>query len=112
MHSIAGGLRSVITRQPAFTAAAAELTPAELIPAEALRQLNRRSDGAGWRQLAGHGALILASGLIWADGRLPWALRLPALLLLGWGLAFAFCALHECGHRTAFASRRLNDAVA
>jgi len=34
------------------------------------------------------------------------------LLLLGWGLAFAFCAMHDAGHRTAFASRARNDAVA
>jgi fatty acid desaturase len=33
-------------------------------------------------------------------------------MLLGWGLAFAFCAMHECGHRTAFAGRRINDTVA
>ncbi|MCT4364721.1 MULTISPECIES: fatty acid desaturase [Synechococcaceae] len=86
--------------------------PSELIPVDALRQLNRRADAAGWRQVAGHGGLILVCGLIWGDARLPWALRIPALLLLGWGLAFCFCAMHECGHRTAFASRSLNDAVA
>lgn len=83
-----------------------------LIPAEVLRQLNGRRDGPAWRQLAGHGGLILGAGLGWGHAALPWALRLPALLLLGWGLAFAFCAMHECGHRTAFASRRVNDTVA
>lgn len=107
MHSVTGILRSVTASQPAIKA-----VPTELIPADTLRQLNLRSDAAGWRQAAGHGALILVSGLIWGDERLPWALRLPALLLLGWGLAFAFCAMHECGHRTAFASRRLNDSLA
>jgi fatty acid desaturase len=33
------------------------------------------------------------------------------LLLHGSGLVFLFCALHETIHRTAFASRRLNEAV-
>jgi len=32
---------------------------------------------------------------------LPWALRIPALLLLGWGLAFCFCAMQHA----AIASR-------
>jgi fatty acid desaturase len=83
-----------------------------LIPAAALRDLNLRSDAAGCRQLLGHGALIVISGLLWADGSLPWAVRLPALLFNGAGLAFAFCAMHEAGHRTAFASRAVNDTVA
>jgi fatty acid desaturase len=87
-------------------------TESTLLPAPALRELNARSDQAGWIQTLGHAALILASGWVWGNGALPWMVRLPALLLLGWGLAFAFCAMHECGHRTAFASRAVNDAVA
>ena len=83
-----------------------------LIPPDALRALNARSDRAGWLQVLGHAGLIGASGLLWADARLPWAVRIPDLLLLGLGLAFAFCAMHECGHRTAFKSRALNDTVA
>ncbi|WP_255087228.1 fatty acid desaturase [Synechococcus sp. Tobar12-5m-g] len=89
-----------------------DMTTHDLIPAPALRELNGRSDRAGWSQTLGHGALILASGWVWGHGAFPWVVRLPALLLLGWGLAFAFCAMHECGHRTAFASRAVNDAVA
>ncbi len=83
-----------------------------LIPAGELRELNGRSDRAGWLQTLSHAALILATGWVWGDERLSLLLRLPALLLCGWGLAFAFCAMHECGHRTAFASRAVNDAVA
>ena len=88
------------------------MTTHHLIPTAALRELNRRSDRAGWIQTLGHGALILASGWVWGNGALPWAVRLPALLLLGWGLAFCFCAMHESGHRTAFEHRAVNDAVA
>jgi fatty acid desaturase len=87
-------------------------TESTLLPASVLRDINVRSDQAGWIQTLGHAALILASGWVWGNGALPWVVRLPALLLLGWGLAFAFCAMHECGHRTAFASRAVNDAVA
>jgi fatty acid desaturase len=36
---------------------------------------------------------------------------LPAMLLHGTVLIFLFTPLHECIHRTAFASRRLNDGV-
>lgn len=84
----------------------------ELISQQRLAELNRRRDAAGWRQVAGHGGLIVVSAAIWLQPTWPWALRLPALLLLGWGLAFGFCAMHECGHRTAFAGRGPNDAVA
>ncbi|MGD0491806.1 MAG: fatty acid desaturase [Steroidobacteraceae bacterium] len=78
---------------------------------EALRRLSRRSDALGLRQLCLH-ALMLG-GTAWlvfaSRGRL-WLV--PAMLLHGIVLDFLFCALHESVHRTAFASRRLNDAVA
>ncbi|MFM7362228.1 MAG: fatty acid desaturase [Cyanobium sp.] len=84
----------------------------DLIEASRLAQLNRRSDAAGWRQLLAHGALIAGSAAVWWQASLPWPLRLVALGLLGLGLAFSFCAMHECAHRTAFASRSVSDAVA
>ena len=74
--------------------------------------LNRRSDWAGWAQLLSHGLFTVLAALAWASPSLPLVLRLVALLLLGTGLAFCFCAMHECGHRTAFANRQLNDAIA
>lgn len=55
-------------------------------------------------------APLLSAPLVPAP--LVWPLGLLGLLLLGWGLAFAFCAMHEAGHRTAFANRQLNDTVA
>jgi len=84
----------------------------DLIEASHLAHLNQRCDRAGWRQLFGHGLLIVASAAVWLQPALPWPLRLVALPLLGAGLAFGFCAMHECGHRTAFASRGTCDAVA
>ena len=81
----------------------------ELIAADRLALLNRRSNAAGWRQLWGHLALILVSGWLWGQTALPLLLRLPALALLGVALAFGFCALHECSHRTVFDQRDRND---
>ena len=92
-----------------------------LLPEADLRRLNGRRDAPAWRQLLLHLALLAVGGLLWGlplagvapwGQALPWPLRLVGLLVLGLGLAFAFCAMHECGHRTAFASRSLNDAVA
>ncbi|MFZ4804643.1 MAG: fatty acid desaturase [Synechococcus lacustris] len=74
--------------------------------------LNSRNDGPGWRQVLGHALFTLLAALAWANTSLPLPLRLLALVLYGAGLAFSFCAMHECGHRTAFASRRPNDWIA
>lgn len=55
---------------------------------------------------------MVASGAIWAtQGDRP-GLALPALMVYGFSLAAMFAPMHECGHRTAFASPRLNDAAA
>ena len=78
---------------------------------DTLRRLSQRSDALGLRQLALHGLLLAAttSLVVASRGRL-WLL--PAMLIQGIALDFLFCALHESVHRTAFASRWLNDAVA
>ncbi len=90
-----------------------------LLSGPLLQRLNERRDGPGWRRLAFHLSLLAVGALLWGYPALPalptaalWALRLVGLLLLGWGLAFGFCAMHECGHRTAFASKGANDTVA
>ncbi len=93
-------------------AANAATASGNLIDSARLAELNERSDAAGWRQVLGHGALIAGSAAVWLQPALPLPLRLVALVLLGAGLAFGFCAMHECGHRTAFSSRSLSDAVA
>ena len=76
-----------------------------------LRHLLARSDRAGLRHLAGHVALLALTALFifWARGSI-W--QWPAMLLHGIVLVFLFAPLHETIHRTAFASRSLNDAVA
>ncbi|MEN9229990.1 MAG: fatty acid desaturase family protein [Thermostichus sp. DG02_5_bins_236] len=88
------------------------LNPQRLIPVERLKQLNIRSNQAGLLQLAGHLAVMGVSGTLWLTQMgSPW-IALPALLVYGVSLATMFAALHECVHRTAFASPKLNDAVA
>ena len=85
--------------------------PLALLPRETIRGLSRRSDARGALQLGAHLGLLVATGLlVWASRGRPWLAA--ALLLHGIVLAFLFCALHECIHRTAFATRALNDAVA
>jgi len=93
----------------------------DLLSARDLARLNRRRNAPAVRQLLLHLSVLLLGGLLWGlplagltpgGVAIPWPLRLLGLLLLGLGLAFGFCAMHECGHRTAFASREMNDAVA
>jgi len=126
---------------PLVPASTSPLAPAlGSLPGDRLAALNRRHDRPGLLQLAFHLGVLVTGGLLWAQalGQGPLAgsqmaapllpapvvpapmvpapmvapLGLLGLLLLGWGLAFAFCAMHEAGHRTAFASRDLNDGVA
>ncbi|MEM1369235.1 MAG: fatty acid desaturase family protein [Cyanobacteria bacterium P01_H01_bin.15] len=80
-----------------------------ILDAEALKQLNQRSDRKGWQQLGSHIGILLVSGSLWGQG--TW-LALPALIVYGFGLASMFAVVHECVHRTAFASPKLNDRVA
>lgn len=77
-----------------------------------LRALSaKRSDTAGLRQLSLHAALLAATAAtVLASRGTPWLV--PAALAHGIVLSFLFCALHESVHRSAFRSRRLNDAVA
>jgi fatty acid desaturase len=83
----------------------------EGVDRDTLRRLSQRSNARGFMQLAAHLCLLGATGsLVFATRGGLW--RLPALLLYGIVLDFLFCALHETVHRTAFASRRINDAVA
>ncbi|MCP9809436.1 fatty acid desaturase [Cyanobium sp. HWJ4-Hawea] len=83
-----------------------------LLPREILSQLNQLSNGpAIWRWLC-HLSMIGSGGLIWAHQSWPLAMRLLGLVVCGIGLATCFAPLHECGHRTAFRSRWLNDSVA
>jgi fatty acid desaturase len=90
------------------------MTTAEqpLIPRRQLAELNALRDGPAVVRLVSHLALIGIAGVVWRDQSLPWQLRLLGLVLSGVGLATCFAPLHECCHRTAFRSKRVNDVVA
>ncbi|HVN44265.1 MAG TPA: fatty acid desaturase [Steroidobacteraceae bacterium] len=85
--------------------------PTKFLSRETIRALSRRSDRRGALQLFIHLALLAATGtLVWLSRGHLWLVA--SLMLHGAVLCFLFCALHECIHRTAFATRSLNDAVA
>lgn len=92
-----------------------QATRAPRIPAPELRALARRSDAKGLVQLGGHLIALVGSG-VWYGQSIeqgaPWVLVLLSLLAYGFTLVTMFAAMHECVHRTAFASLWLNDSVA
>jgi len=78
------------------------------LPREARVALTARTDGPGLRRLAAHGGAVLLLGGLIAAGVPGWrALMLPQGVLI----VFLFTAMHESAHRTAFATRWLNDGV-
>lgn len=87
------------------------IDPKQILPAADLKQLNIRSNFKGGLQFAGHLLVIGLSGYLWATQRSYWAIALPALVIYGFSLATMFAAVHECAHRTAFATNWLNDSV-
>jgi fatty acid desaturase len=76
-----------------------------------IARLAGASDRRGLARLAGHVAALAAIGALVALIADPWEC-LPAQALEGAILVFLFAPLHETVHRTAFRTRRLNDAVA
>ena len=86
-------------------------TGRELMGIVDLHTMATRSDARGALRFAIHLACIATTGaLVWLV--LPhWYLLVPAMLLHGTTLVTMFAPMHECTHRTAFASPRLNDAV-
>jgi fatty acid desaturase len=86
--------------------------PPALLSVDELNQFNQRSDLKGWLQLFLHLGIMGGSGGLWLSPAVPWAIKLPALVIYGFSLAAMFAPMHECVHRTAFASVKLNDAVA
>ncbi|MFZ2003672.1 MAG: fatty acid desaturase [Stellaceae bacterium] len=76
-----------------------------------LRIFGRRSDAEGSKRAAAHLGCMAATGtLVWLT--LPyWPLLIPAMLLHGLTLVTMFAPMHECTHRTAFASPAANAVV-
>ncbi len=74
-----------------------------------VRSLSQRSDVQGLVRFGTHLGLIVATGfLVWLA--MPsWFLLIPAMFLYGFTLVSMFAPMHECVHRTAFASPVLNE---
>ncbi len=98
------------SERPAPEATVSSPNPRQLLSPEDLTPLNARSNYRGGIRLCGHLMVLALSGYLW--GHAPLRLALPALAVYGAGLALMFCAMHECCHRTAFASNSLNDGAA
>lgn len=79
------------------------------LPVAVRADLVRTADAPGIRQAAGHLGAILALGALIAAGVSGWWLL---LLPQGVLIVFLFCAMHEASHRTVFATRWMNDALA
>lgn len=95
-----------------MTATAEQMDPRQILSAQDLKHLNERSNFKGFLQLAKHLLVMGLSGFFWATQRDEWAIALLALIVYGFSLAAMFAAVHECVHRSAFASNIVNDGVA
>jgi fatty acid desaturase len=76
-----------------------------------LATLTRRSDLRGAMRLASHLGCMAGTGLLVLLARPVWYLLIPAMAVHGVTIVTLFAPMHECVHRTAFASRRANIVV-
>ncbi|HEX4128730.1 MAG TPA: fatty acid desaturase [Pirellulales bacterium] len=75
-----------------------------------VRALSRRDDVRGLVRFAGHLACMACTGmLVWLALGYGWLLAIPAMMLHGFTIVTMFAPMHECVHKTAFKSPRLND---
>jgi fatty acid desaturase len=81
------------------------------LDAAVLGALSRPSDRQGALRLAAHAGCICATGLLVWLALPSWSLLVPAMAVHGLTLVTLFAPMHECVHRTAFASRAANLAV-
>ncbi len=90
------------------------IKPSQILSAQDLSILNTKSNLLGWLQLTGHLTVMGISGYLWGINleNQNLGIALPALVIYGFTLATMFAPLHECCHRTAFVSNRLNDIMA
>jgi fatty acid desaturase len=82
-----------------------------VVPAEVLKRLYARSDGAGLVQTTGHVVLLVAGGWLVLDTRgTGWVV--PALVLQGIFVNALFGAMHESVHYGSFRTRWMADLLA
>jgi fatty acid desaturase len=85
--------------------------PSQILSVPELNILNAKSNVQGMLRWAGHLSIMGLSGYLWATNWGHWVVALPALVIYGFTFAAMFAPMHECTHRTAFASNQLNDAM-
>lgn len=87
----------------------ATLPGRNVLDIETIRSLSHRSDLRGLIRFGAHLLVMTITGvLVWCSLS-NWYLLVPAMILHGFTLVTMFAPMHECVHRTAFASVRLNE---
>ena len=74
-----------------------------------IRSLSRRSDTRGFLRAATHLGLLTGTGVFVWLAFPHWWLLWPAMLLHGFVIVTLFAPMHECVHRTAFATPLNNE---
>jgi len=74
-----------------------------------IRSLSHRSDARGLVRFGLHLLLMTGTGFLVHAAMNSWWLLIPAMTLHGLTIVTMFAPMHECVHRTAFASRSLNE---
>ena len=86
-----------------------ELPGRNVLDISTIRSLSRRSNVQGFIRFGAHFGLIFLTGLLVWNSLPNWYLLVPASILYGFTLVTMFAAMHECVHRTAFASPIWNE---
>lgn len=76
-----------------------------------VRGFSHRSNLSGTIRWSLHLAVIVATGALVSVSAESWWTLIPAMTLHGFGLVTMFAPMHECVHRTAFASKWANEVV-
>ena len=74
-----------------------------------IRSLSQRTDLHGFLRMGTHLAVIAGTGtLVWFALSNPYLL-IPVMIMHGFAIVTMFAPMHECVHRTAFATPMLNE---
>lgn len=78
---------------------------------EVIRSLSHRSDFRGVVRFVAHLSIMVASGFLVYLSMNNWWCLIPTMTLHGFVIVTMFAPMHECVHRTAFATRIGNEIV-
>ena len=100
-----------LTDGPGAAGTAAARATGRTLDPMLLAPLSERSDLRGAGRFAVHLGCIAVTGVLVRLALPNWYLLVPAMFLHGLMIVTMFAPMHECVHRTAFASRAANEAV-